>query len=138
MNNELGGDGPPEINPDIAIIQARQVGPSTSPGSGELPSTAFVASLNGLGGPVTLQSGTVPAGVTVTFTQGAGTISFNLSGIDPISTKKSNLTAVVDPAVGDDSSQGYATGSVWLNTVTPSYWMAVSVAVGAAVWLQIG
>lgn len=90
--NEWGG-GPPEIEPDIAIIQARQRGPSASPGAGELPSTAFVAAINGLGGAVTLQSGTVPAGWTVTFTQGAGTVSLNISGPGTLSTK--NIAAAI-------------------------------------------
>lgn len=72
------GDGPPEIEPDIAIIQARQRGPSVSPGSGELPATAYVGSLNGLGGNLTIQPGTSSAGVTVNVTNGPATISIGV------------------------------------------------------------
>lgn len=134
--NEWGG-GPPELDPDIAAIQARQRGTSADLQNLPVPPTAFVAALNGQGGNITLGAGSLPAGVVVTFTNGVGTVSFNLSGIDPIATKKSNLVAAADPAVGNDSSQGYAAGSFWLNTVTPSFWVAASVAVGAAVWVKL-
>lgn len=137
------GDGsdsgePLESNVDFAQVQARQQGVSADAQKAfPLPLLGFVASLNGKGGGITLGAGSLPAGVGVTFSSGAGTISFNLTGIDPIATKKSNLTAVADPAVGNDSSQGYAAGSFWLNTVTPSFWVAASVAVGAAVWVKL-
>lgn len=131
------GDGPPEIDPDIAAIQARQRGPSVSPGSGELPATAFVASINALGGAVTLQAGTLPAGIGVNYTQGANTISFNLTGIDPIATKKSNLAAAVAPTVNEDSGDGYAIGSIWIDTVLNDVYMATNVSVGASVWRKL-
>jgi len=45
-----------------------------------------------------------------------------------------NFTAVVDPSVTDDSSQGYVVGSHWVNTVNSNVFVATSVSVGAAVW----
>lgn len=130
------GDGPPEIEPDIAIIQARQRGPTTSPGSGQLPTTDFVGSLNGLGGALTLQPGTVSSGVTVSFTQGAGTISFNMSGFGPLATAKCNVQ-VGDPTAADDSSAGYAQFSLWINTAGPKIYICADASVGAADWQPV-
>lgn len=135
--NEFGASEPPEINPDIAQIQAAQRGAASAIAAVALPTTAFVAKLNNQSGEITIGAGSVPSGISVTFTNGVGTISFNLSGLDAIATRKNNLVAVLDPAVGNDSSQGYAAGSFWLNTVTPSFWVAASVGVGAAVWLKL-
>jgi|GEM_PF-4593009 len=47
---------------------------------------------------------------------------------------QNNFTATVNPAVGNDSSQGYAIGSVWINTATNAVFTATDVTVGAAVW----
>lgn len=135
--NEFGSEGPPEIDPDIAQIQANQLGNAAAVQAVVLPTTGFVASLNGQSRDITLQAGSIPAGISVSFTNGVGTVSFNLSGLDASATRKNNLVAIIDPAVGNDSSQGYAVGSFWLNTITPSFWVAASVAVGAAVWLKL-
>jgi hypothetical protein len=49
-----------------------------------------------------------------------------------------NLSAVVDPAVTDDSATGgYEVGSQWFNTVTKTGFMCVDASVGAAVWKKI-
>jgi hypothetical protein len=52
---------------------------------------------------------------------------------------RNNFAAAVDPAVGNDNTQDYAVGSLWLNTTaSPARaWIAVGVSTGAAVWLQI-
>lgn len=42
------------------------------------------------------------------------------------------------PTVTDDSSTGAWQGMVWIDTVLNQAYMAVSVAVGAAVWAAIG
>jgi hypothetical protein len=47
---------------------------------------------------------------------------------------KNNFAAVADPTVSNDSSQGYAVGSRWINTSAGTEWVCVSAAVGAAVW----
>ena len=41
------------------------------------------------------------------------------------------------PTVNDDSGDGYAAGWLWLNTATSKLYIAISVAVGAAVWLDL-
>jgi hypothetical protein len=48
---------------------------------------------------------------------------------------KNNLAAATDPLVTDDSSKGYEVGSTWVNVTGQRTWEAVSVAVGAAVWV---
>lgn len=50
---------------------------------------------------------------------------------------QSNWVAITNPGAGNDSSQGYAVGSQWLNTLTGAIWQATSVAVGAAVWREL-
>jgi len=46
-----------------------------------------------------------------------------------------NLTAIVAPSVGNDSTQGYGTGSVWLDTVAGIAYECIRPTVGAAEWL---
>src|SRR5215510_14349448 len=50
---------------------------------------------------------------------------------------RNNLAASIDPAVGNDNTQDYAVGSLWLNTTSSRAWICQSAATGAAVWLQI-
>src|SRR5258708_2246101 len=45
-----------------------------------------------------------------------------------------NTTAGSDPAAGNDNTQGYFAGSVWVNTTNGGVWLAQSVAPGAAAW----
>jgi hypothetical protein len=45
-----------------------------------------------------------------------------------------NLTATTDPTTGDDSADGYAAGSLWLNTTSGHAWLCFDASVGAAVW----
>lgn len=51
---------------------------------------------------------------------------------------KVNLTAITDPGVGNDSSQGYGVGSMWVNTSTDVVWLCGDDAVGASVWGSTG
>ena len=51
--------------------------------------------------------------------------------------QKNNLTAVTNPGTGNDGTQGYTVGSIWLNTLTAAYFVAESVATAAAVWYQV-
>lgn len=46
-----------------------------------------------------------------------------------------NYAASADPTVSNDSTQGYTAGSQWINTVDGRAFLALSVAVGAAVWV---
>lgn len=47
-----------------------------------------------------------------------------------------NLAAAADPAVGDDSGDGYSVGSVWINTTDDKTFVCADATVGAAVWKQ--
>lgn len=49
-----------------------------------------------------------------------------------------NATAVTDPGVANDITQGYFVGSIWLNTKLNRVWMCLSNTAGAAVWLLDG
>lgn len=48
-----------------------------------------------------------------------------------------NLSAVIDPVAGDDSSIGYSVGSTWINVSNAKIFKAVDVSVGAAIWKRI-
>src|ERR1700739_714508 len=50
---------------------------------------------------------------------------------------RNNFAASVDPPVGNDNTQDYAVGSLWLNTTSSRAWICLSASTGAAVWLQI-
>ncbi|MDQ3803274.1 MAG: hypothetical protein M3416_05405 [Acidobacteriota bacterium] len=78
------------------------------------------------GGPVT-QSGTIMMSVS-----NAATARSAL-GIDDIATKKSNLAASAAPA-NEDSGDGYAVGSVWIDTTADDAYVCLDASVGAAVW----
>jgi hypothetical protein len=58
-------------------------------------------------------------------------------GLDPHAIVKSNLGAAVDPTVGDDSADGYAPGSVWVNNTANTVFICADAAVGAAVWINV-
>lgn len=48
-----------------------------------------------------------------------------------------NYSAIVNPAVNDDTSQGYDIGSSWINVVNQTKFVCMNDAFGAAVWKQI-
>lgn len=47
---------------------------------------------------------------------------------------RENLTATTDPGVGNDNTQGYTAGSMWVNLTLARSWICLSSATGAAVW----
>jgi hypothetical protein len=47
-----------------------------------------------------------------------------------------NFASAVNPAVGNDSTQGYQVGSIWINTTAQTAWQCLSAAAGAAVWVE--
>lgn len=49
---------------------------------------------------------------------------------------KSNLSASTAPTVNDDSSAGYAKGSVWIDGTGLKIYMCFDASVGAAVWIE--
>ena len=48
-----------------------------------------------------------------------------------------NLTATSDPGSGEDAADGYAVGSVWVNTALDRTWLCVDSTPGVAVWRWI-
>lgn len=48
-----------------------------------------------------------------------------------------NFDAVTNPAVSDDSTQGYGYGSKWINTALAIAWILVDPTPGAAIWQRI-
>lgn len=49
---------------------------------------------------------------------------------------KSNYAAVGAPAVGNDNTQGYARGSLWVDNFNKQTYVATDVVTGAAVWVK--
>lgn len=138
-----GFDSPTiEQDPGIAQIQAAQLGAQTAQQQVSLPATGFVASINGEEGAVTIQPGTssISAGVpsvTTNVTNGVGTVSIGVVvHLYAAALAKSN-TAIIAPTVNDDSGDGYAPFSTWIDTVLGDVYMAVDVTVGAAIWRKL-
>lgn len=63
-------------------------------------------------------------------------INSNYEVIDSL-IAKNKLNGVVDPAVTNDLADGYSIGSVWINAVDHTIFIAEDVTTGAAVWRQI-
>ena len=52
-------------------------------------------------------------------------------------TPLSNLAATTAPTQTDDNTQGYAVGSMWIDTVTNSAYVCVDATTGFAVWVGL-
>jgi hypothetical protein len=131
-----------EQDPGIAQLQAAQYGAQLQQTQVSLPATGFVAEINGEDGAITIQPGTSTAGVTVVVTNGLGTISIGvtipvIAQLQALATIQCNFTAVVAPAVTDDSGDGYAVGSFWVDTALDDAYICCDATLGAAVWKQI-
>lgn len=59
----------------------------------------------------------------------------NIDYIDGI-ISKSNLIAITDPTVNDDSTDGYSTGSMWFNNANSVWWHCSSALEGVAQWIH--
>ncbi len=70
-------------------------------------------------------------GNNITLVQNGGN-SISISG-----GAKNNFSGTTDPTTGDDSADGYSSGSIWINTSTPKAWICISAALGSADWNQI-
>lgn len=51
-------------------------------------------------------------------------------------TIKNNLIATVDPTNSNDNTQGYSTGSLWINTTTNIGFICMSATTGLAAWIS--
>ena len=49
---------------------------------------------------------------------------------------KSNLAAAVAPTVDEDSADGYAVGSIWIDTTAYKQYICLDATVGAAIWIE--
>jgi hypothetical protein len=140
MNDELGS---PDIDQSTMELQQTvgQALATQSPASGVIGTQ--ITSVNGQTGPDLTFSGT---GIGFAFSGAGNTITLSITnaatartalGLDDVSTKKSNLAATAAPTVNDDSGDGYAIGSLWIDTTNDEIYMATDVTVGAAVWKQL-
>jgi hypothetical protein len=77
------------------------------------------------------------AGNTITLSVTNATTARTALGIDPAATLKSNLSAAAAPTVNDDSGDGYAPGSLWLDLTADEAYICLDSTLGAAVWKQI-
>jgi hypothetical protein len=57
-------------------------------------------------------------------------------GLGNVQNIKNNFAATADPISSNDSSQGYATGSNWINTTNQKEFVCLSASVGNAVWRE--
>lgn len=53
------------------------------------------------------------------------------------SSPKSNFASSSNPSTGNDSSQGYSVGSLWVNTTTDTAFVCLDASTGAAIWSQV-
>ncbi len=70
--------------------------------------------------------------MTIDFSQ-SGKMIVNLS-VEGTNIKQNKMDATADPGVGDDSDDGYAVGSRWLNVTTQHEFICLDATLGAAVW----
>lgn len=136
INSEMGS---PELeNPALLELQGQTA--NIPPTQGGTFPTGFT--IQGQSGPVfTFTSssgfGFAGAGNVITFSVTNAATARTALGIDPVAALKSNLSAAVAPTVNDDSGDGYAIGSTWIDTALDDVYMAVDVTLGAAVWRKL-
>lgn len=51
---------------------------------------------------------------------------------------QNSISNFSDPGSGNDNTQGYSIGSVWLNQTNGKVWQAASVGTGTATWTNTG
>jgi hypothetical protein len=51
---------------------------------------------------------------------------------------KVNFTATAAPAAGNDNTQGYAVGSIWIDITNDNAYVCVDASTGAAIWDEVG
>jgi len=120
-----------EQDPSIAQIQAAQLGAQQAIAVA-LPAVGFVASIDGLSGLLTFADG---ANILIT-NDGVGNFTFSVTGLSTSATVLNHIDTV-PPNAGNDSTQGFAIWSLWLDTSGPTIYQCASAAPSAAVWLQI-
>lgn len=77
------------------------------------------------------------------YTAASATLASHLTGIDAILATiagggvLNKFDATADPGVGDDTGDGYAIGSRWINITSDTIFEAADVTTGAAVWKNL-
>jgi hypothetical protein len=61
--------------------------------------------------------------------------SGNVSQISPAA--KANFSATAIPAVGNDNTEGYSPGSIWVDVNNDKAYICVDASTGAAIWIEI-
>jgi len=51
---------------------------------------------------------------------------------------KSNLVATIAPTANDDNTAGYGVGSLWIDTITQSYYNCIDATNATAIWIKTG
>jgi len=60
-----------------------------------------------------------------------------LEGVHADQLLDNSISAIVDPTVNNDVSQGYKPSSVWVNTVLDKVFVCSDNSIGAAKWIEI-
>lgn len=120
--------------------------PAGTPASRKVTLANAITKAHGLSdGIVKVASGTMAVATASTdyapATSGTGVLKGNGTGGFSTATAntdyyapKANLSATAAPGAGNDNTQGYVVGSVWVDTTNDKSYIAVDVSTGAAVW----
>ena len=117
-------------------------GAATSATSAGNSATAAAASQTAAAGSATAAAGSATTASTAA--TNAGTSATNAAASAVSAAASAALVPLhvfnktTDPTANDDSGDGYGVGSIWVNTVNDTAYMAVDVTVAAAVWQNIG
>lgn len=95
--------------------------------------TAAARTLTAGSGKLTVTNGD---GVSGNPTVDVGTLAASDVGLGNVQNLKVNLAATAAPAVTDDSGDGYAVGSRWLDTTNDKEYVCLDATAGAAVWTE--
>ena len=114
--------------------------------------TSAVTSVAGKQGAVTLQAGDITdfdtevgnnSFVVVNTAHRSNTsnphsVTKEQVGLSNVANLKTNLSAIAAPSATDDSTAGYAVGSLWIDTAAGRAYACVDASASAALWRQIG
>ena len=128
----IGSFGQGFINNDGSVSTDNEIA-SLNTGSGTITSITVSSSASGFA----LSGGTITSSGSITFSISNAANARTALGIDPIATKKSNLSATAAPTVNDDSGDGYAVSSVWIDLTADDAYMCLDASLGAAVWKKV-
>lgn len=87
--------------------------------------------------PIVNMNGIIPAasgGTGKDFTSGSGIPNF-VNGVSTL--LQLNLSATAAPTTSSDGTEGYAVGSIWVDTTNDNVYQATDVSTGAAIWRRL-